>query len=120
MKFKNIPKYRGRNLNKLRKKSSYDIFQETYKPEAVKNKFALIQYPWHMIFTPEDQGYELFDLENDFVEKNDVYSEKAYLDEISDIKKNLEEFSRNILRSKEEVKIGKDVEEMLKALGYIK
>ena len=120
MKFKNIPDYMGRNLNKLRKKSRYDIFQETYKPEAVKEKFALIQYPWHLIFTPEDQGYELYNLENDFDEKTDIYSEVVSSGKISNIQEKLEEFSRNILRSKEEVKIGKDVEEMLKALGYIK
>jgi arylsulfatase A-like enzyme len=120
MKFKNIPDYLGRNLNKLKKKSRYAIFEETYKPEAVKEKFALLQYPWHLIFTPEDQGYELYDLENDFDEKTDIYSEVVSSGKISDIKKKLDEFSRNILRSKEEVKIGKDVEEMLKALGYIK
>ncbi len=120
MKFKNIPNYFGRNLNELRNSSRNSIYEATYKPEAVKEKFALVQYPWHLIFTPEDQGYELYDLENDFEEQNDVYSEKAHLDEVSEIQEKLENFSRNILRNKEEVKIGKDVEEMLKALGYIK
>ena len=120
MKFKNIPDYKGRNLNKLRKKSRYTLFEETYTPEAVREKFALLQYPWHLIFTPEDQDYELYDLENDFEEKTNIYSEVVSSGKISDIKKKLDEFSRNILRSKEEVKIGKDVEEMLKALGYIK
>ena len=120
MKFKNIPDYRGRNLNKLKKKSRYSIFEETYKPEAVKEKFAIIEYPWHLIFTPEDQQYELYDLHNDFDEKTNIYTEKAQYSEIFELKKKLDEFSRNILRSKEEIKIGKDVEEMLKALGYIK
>ncbi len=120
MKFKNIPDYMGRNLNKLRKKSRYSIFEETYKPEAVKEKFAIIDYPWHLIFTPEDQLYELYDLQNDFGEKIDIYTEQAQQKIITELKKKLDEFSRNILRSKEEVKIGKDVEEMLKALGYIK
>jgi len=120
MKFKNIPDYHGRNLNKFKKKSQYIIFQETYKPEAVKEKFAIIQYPWHLIFTPEDQGYELYDLENDIDEKTDIYSEVVSSGKISALKKKIDEFSRNILQSKEEVKIGKDVEEMLKALGYIK
>lgn len=120
MKFKNIPDYQGRNLNKLKKKSRYSIFEETYKPEAVKEKFAIIEYPWHLIFTPEDQQYELYDLQNDFDEKTNIYTEKAQYSEIFELKKKLDEFSRNILRSKEEIKIGKDVEEMLKALGYIK
>ena len=120
MKFRNTPNYLGRNLNKLKKRSRYTIFQETYKPEAVKEKFALLEYPWHLIFTPEDQSYELYDLENDFYEKSDIYSQVVSSGNISDLKKKLDEFSRNILRSKEEVKIGKDVEEMLKALGYIK
>ncbi|MFC2160864.1 sulfatase [Acidobacteriota bacterium] len=119
MKFKNIPDYMGRNLNKLRNKSRYFLLQETYKPEAGKEKFALMKYPWHLIFTPEDQAYELYDLENDFDENTDIYSEDSS-EKISDLKVKLDEFSRKILRSKEEVKIGKDVEEMLKALGYIK
>ncbi len=120
MKFKNIPDYWGRNLNKLKKKDRYSIFGETYKPEAVKEKFSIIEYPWHLIFTPEDRQYELYDLKNDFEEKSNIYQEQAQYSIITELKKKLDEFSRNILRSKEEIKIGKDVEEMLKALGYIK
>ncbi len=120
VKFRNTPDYLGRNLNKLKRESQDVIFQETYKPEAMKDKFALLQYPWHLIFTPGDQNYELYDLENDFDEKINVYSEEEQSAKMSNLENKLNEFSRNILQNKEEVKIGKDVEEMLKALGYIK
>lgn len=120
MKFKYIPDYLGRNLNKLKKRSRYSIFEATYKPEAVKEKFAIVEYPWHLIFIPEDQQYKLYDLKNDFGEKTDIYTEQAQHSKISELKKKLDKFSRNILRSKEEVKIDDDVVEMLKSLGYIK
>ena len=120
MRFKNTPVYKGKNLKKKNKNSTPSLYGETYKPEAVKEKFSLLQYPWHLILTPEDQHYLLYNLKNDFDEKNDVFAENAQRSDITSIKRKLEEFSRNILRSKEEVKIGKDVEEMLKALGYIK
>jgi arylsulfatase A-like enzyme len=119
MNFKNTPEFEGRSLFKQKKRTP-PIFEETYKPEAVKDKFAILQYPWHLIITPEDQQYKLYDLENDYDEKENVYPKESHLKEISELKRKLDKFARNVLSGKEEIKIEKDVEEMLKALGYIK
>jgi arylsulfatase A-like enzyme len=120
MNFKNTPSYQGRNLLQLKKKDSFAIFEETYKPEAARERFAILQYPWHLIIVPEIQKYELYNLADDPEEQNNIFQDRGQLKEVIDLKKRLDEFARDILNSKEEVKIDKETEEMLKALGYIK
>lgn len=120
MNFKNTPSYEGRNLLQLKKKDSFAIFEETYKPEAVRERFAILQYPWHLIFVPEIQEYELYNLEDDPEEQSNIFQDRGKLKEVIDLKKRLDEFARDVLNSKEEVKIDNETEEMLKALGYIK
>ena len=120
MNFKNTPSYEGRNLYKQKKKDSFAIFEETFKPEAVRERFAILQYPWHLIIVPEIQEYELYHLGEDPEEQNNIFQDRGQLKEVIDLKKRLDEFARDILNSKEEVKIDKETEEMLKALGYIK
>jgi len=118
--FKNTPSYEGRNLFQLKKKGSFAIFEETFKPEAVRERFAILQYPWHLIIVPEIQKYELYNLADDPEEQNNIFQDRGQLKEVIDLKKRLDEFARDVLNSKEEVKIDKETEEMLKALGYIK
>jgi arylsulfatase A-like enzyme len=120
MNFRNTPSYEGRNLLQLRKKDSFAIFEETYKPEAVRERFAILQYPWHLIFVPEIQKYELYNLEDDPEEQSNIFQDRGKLKEVIDLKKRLDEFARDVMNSKEEVKIDNETEEMLKALGYIK
>jgi arylsulfatase A-like enzyme len=120
MHFKNIPSYEGRNLLKLKSEQSYPIFQETYKPEAARERFALLQYPWHLIIIPEIQRYELYNLEEDPGEQQNIFQDKGHLKDVADMKKKLDDFARFVLKNKEEVQIDKETEEMLKALGYIK
>ena len=120
MNFKNTPSYEGRNLYKQKKKDSFAIFEETFKPEAVRERFAILQYPWHLIIVPEIQEYELYHLGEDPEEQNNIFQDRGQLKEVIDLKKRLDEFARDVLNSKEEVKIDKETEEMLKALGYIK
>lgn len=120
MNFKNIPAYQGRNLLRLKKRAPHTILEETYRPEAVKEKFAILQHPWHLITTPEDRKYELYNLDKDLNEKEDIFAKNAQLREVSDLKRKLDEFAREVLNSKVEIKIDKQTEEMLKSLGYIK
>ena len=89
-------------------------------PEAVRDRFALHQFPWHLIFTPEEKSYELFDLKADPDEKENIYSEETLSQELAKIKKKLDSFTREALKEKEEIRIDKKTEEMLRALGYIK
>jgi len=120
MKFRNTPSYQGRNLLKLKRTENHSIFGETYKPEAVRERFAILQYPWHLIIVPELQEYELYHMGEDPEERNNVFTDRYPLKEVQDLKERLDQFARDVLNSKEEVNIDKDTEEMLKALGYIK
>jgi membrane-anchored protein YejM (alkaline phosphatase superfamily) len=118
--FKKTPSYEGRDLLSLNPSGGYAIFEETYKPEAVRERFAILRYPWHMIFIPEMQTYELYDLREDPGEQNNIYKGDNHPKEVTDLKRRLDQFARDILTGKEEVKIDRETEEMLKSLGYIK
>lgn len=120
MDFKRLPHLRGRSILGLHEKKNDSIFQETYKPQAIRNKFAVLQYPFHLIFTPDSDQYELYDLENDPWERNNLYEEKRKTDQILNMKTILDEKVRRIIRDKIEIQIDKDTERMLKSLGYIK
>lgn len=120
MNFRNTPYYQGRDLSAIKKRHRQAIFQETYKPEAVRDRFAVHQYPWHLIFIPEILSYELYNLEDDPGEYDNIFQNSAQIIEVANVKKRLDDFARAVLSSKEEVKIDSETEEMLKALGYIK
>ena len=117
---KKMPAYQGRNLGRLKKDEKLTIYEETYKPEAIQNRFSILHSPWHLIFTPEEGRYELFDLRNDPQEQKNVYLEKGSLSEVKHYKQKLDNFARDILRTKEEIKIDQNTKEMLRALGYIR
>jgi len=104
----------------LNKKQGSFIFQETYKPQAIRDKFAVLNYPLHLIYTPDSGKYELYDLANDPWERNNIYEERRKLDKIVNMERILEERVRQIIKDKIEIQIDKDTEEMLKTLGYIK
>jgi arylsulfatase A-like enzyme len=122
MGFKNLRSFQGRNLFTLKEGEEITILEETYKPEAVRERLALIRYPWHLIFTPEIAQYELFDLREDPDEKTNIYQESNLLPEVQNLKQELDSRSRKILKDKQEAKITIDQKskEMLKALGYIR
>lgn len=111
--------YLGRNLAGQPPGGRPEIFEETYKPEAVRDKFALRSYPWHLIFTPEKQQVEIFDLRKDPNEFDDFPESAALPPEVAELKKKLEAKTRDILRTKIEVKMDKKDEEMLRSLGYV-
>jgi arylsulfatase A-like enzyme len=121
MGFKNSKRFQGKNLLEVRDGSERKIFQEAHEPLAVKNRFALLEYPWHLILTPKDQKYELYDLENDPYEKADIFSEHVQSTLITEMKRELDSLARQVLEKKKTT-IGIDEEstEMLKTLGYIK
>ena len=121
MNFKNYPDFEGRNLLQVDKmEERHLIFEETYQPEAIKNKFAVLQYPWHLIVTPEDRQYEFFNLVKDPEEKENIYGKAGMESELMKLKKRLDAFARDVLKGKEDIKIDDKTREMLRALGYIK
>jgi len=120
MGFKRPSSYRGRNLTVLNKKENIAIFEETYAPEAKKDRFAILHLPWHLIFTPDEGRYELFNLKKDAQEKKNIFKKNNLSPSLKRLKRQLDSYVRQILKSKKEVKIDKRTEEMLRALGYIK
>ena len=119
MGWKNKPYHRGKDLFKT-KKALKSILEETYAPEAIHDRFGMLQYPWHMIYTPETQKVELYNLISDPDEKNDVFDTHKNSEDLKKLQEKLRQNAADILVSKQEVKIDKESLEMLKSLGYIK
>lgn len=117
---KQLSHFQGRNLLQLQEKKDFVILQETYTPEAVKDRFALVRFPWHLIFTPEEKRYELFDLKTDHDERENIFQDDSLAEEVLKLKTELDSFAREALKEKVEIKIDSKTEEMLRALGYIK
>ena len=112
--------FQGRDLFGLKKLEKPLIFEETYRPESIRDRFGVLSFPWHLIFTPEDKKYELFNLEKDPQEMADLCREKGVPPELLPLKQKLEAYAREALSGKEEVKIDEKTQEMLRALGYIR
>jgi arylsulfatase A-like enzyme len=120
MGFKIPAYYQGRNLRKLPKGEPLEIFEETYKPEAGRDKFGILAFPWHLIFTPEKQLDEIYNLMKDPEECDNLVLKDSLPPEAISLKQKLEAKTREILKSKEAVKLDKKDEDMLRSLGYIK
>ncbi|MBS3818908.1 hypothetical protein KGY73_05335, partial [bacterium] len=118
----NQPSYfQGKNLLNVKSGKNSIIYEETYKPEAVNYKFAVLKHPWHLILTPQDGSYELFNLNKDPYEQNNLFTSiKDLPAPVKKLKKKLDTFTRDILSSKKEFKIDDETKKMLKSLGYIK
>lgn len=120
MRWEKMPQQMGRSLWPLKKQETRPLYFETYRPESVRDRFAIWQRPWHLIITPEDRRLEVFNFEQDPLEKNDLSSEVGTNGEVQQLKKWLEEFARTALKEKEEIAIDRKTEEMLRSLGYIR
>jgi membrane-anchored protein YejM (alkaline phosphatase superfamily) len=120
MGFKARPSFQGRNILIDGGEEGRDIFQETHKPEAYKNRFALLRFPWQLILIPGDQTHELYNLEEDPEQRIDLSAGREGSDILEPMLSLLEEFARDSLKNKAVIKIDKDTEEMLRTLGYIK
>jgi len=118
--FKRLSSFQGRNLFSIKDGEEKTILEETYKPEAGRNKFALLKFPWHLIITPEKREYELFDLRKDPEEKENIYKKNSLSQEVISLKQKLDSLALEILKGKQEFKIDNKTAEMLKALGYVK
>jgi len=120
MGFKKLSSFQGRNLFSIKDGEEKTILEETYKPEAGRNKFALLKFPWHLIITPEKREYELFDLRKDPEEKENIYKKNSLSQEVISLKQKLDSLALEILKGKQEFKIDNKTAEMLRALGYVK
>lgn len=113
--------YRGKNIFKtVKSKDSSFVFLETYRPEAVEERFGGLFYPWHLIFTPARQKVELYHLQEDPEERNNLDLAKINAPEVKFLVQKVTETALKILNEKEEVILDPQALEMLKSLGYIK
>lgn len=121
MRFRPPDFYQGRDLLRLKKNEGLTVFEETFRPEAVKDKFAVLEPPWHLILTPGDNRYELFDLVRDPGEQHDIFGLSSLPAAAAVLKRKLDGFARDVLDHREAIApVTGRTEEMLKSLGYIK
>lgn len=115
-----LPQQQGNNLLKAKNRKITPIFMETYRPESVRDRFALLELPWHLILTPEENRLEIFNLKDDPEEKNNLAGSIENNEKVQFLKARLEELARMALKEKIEIALDKKTEEMLRSLGYIR
>lgn len=112
--------YRGRNLLDSGRPDQKRIVQATYAPQADRTKFAFLEQPWHLIYTPEDSLYELYDLDQDPEQGHNLYRPSNLPGPVRAMLDDLNAAARAALANRTEVQVDDKTTEMLKALGYIK
>jgi len=112
----------GRNLMKGQKSAATpaELFFETYEPEADLNRFGILSFPDHLIFTLKTNTYELFDISQDPMEKINLYPDRENDPKVNELRQKLNDYTRNALANRSVQKKDEKTVEMLKALGYIK
>lgn len=111
--------FRGRDLLKLAPGTETAVFQETYRPEAVQDRFGILERSKHLVFCPDTDRYEYFDHGKDPDEKSVVTLEDGLPTEALALKERLDAFVRDVLKNKKDVAVDGKAEEMLKSLGYV-
>ena len=111
----------GRNLmtGKKTEETPTELFFETYEPEADLNRFGILSFPYHLIFTLKTNTYELYDISGDPTEKVDLYPKQESSPRIIRLRQELNEYTRIALSNRSVQKKDEKTIEMLKALGYI-
>ena len=117
---KPFPHFLGRNLLRLKKDERPIIFEETYRPEAYEDRFGLLSPPWHLILTPRKDKWEIYNLERDPWEEENILDGLGWPRELAPLRQKLEDFARGILAGKQDVQVDDRAKEMLRALGYIR
>ncbi len=119
MGFKSPASFKGRNLLDLPPGEETAVFEETYRPEAVQDRFAILEGSRHLIFCLDTGRYEYFDLSRDPEERSAVTLEDGLPAEALGLKDRLDALVRDIVKNKEDFRIDGRTEEMLKSLGYL-
>jgi hypothetical protein len=73
-----------------------------------------------VIFTPENNKYEVYNLTSDPEEYDNLYLKGSFPSNVLSLKQKLDAKTLEILKNKETFKPDKKDEEMLRSLGYIK
>jgi arylsulfatase A-like enzyme len=112
----------GRNLMKGKKEEDTptELFFETYEPEADFNRFAILSFPDHLIFTLKTNAYELYNISKDPTEKTNLFPDRENDPKITLLREKLNDYARRALSNRSVQEKDEKTVEMLKALGYIK
>lgn len=112
----------GRNLMKGKKEEDTptELFFETYEPEADFNRFAILSFPDHLIFTLKTNAYELYDISKDPSQKTNLYPDMENDPRVTQLREKLNDYARRALSNRSVQEKDEKTVEMLKALGYIK
>ncbi len=110
----------GRDLLRTRDDPAAEVRQYTFRPEAVQDRFAIRTPRWHMIFTPDGGGYDLYDVVADPAERVNAFGRPGLPPEVEDLRKAVVDFTRDVLKTKVDVAVDEKAEEMLKSLGYLR
>ncbi len=111
--------FRGRDILGASAGTEPAVFQETYRPEAVQDRFGILDGSKHLVFCPETGRYEYFDHKKDPGEKSAVTLEDGLPAAGLALKERLDAFVRDVLKNKKDVVLDGRAEEMLKSLGYV-
>ncbi len=121
MKWKSPKWMEGRNLlNQKELEKKREIYTETYSPESYYNRFSIINYPWHLIFTPRKKQYELFNIKDDPDEKTNIYQFNKDKKEIIELKDKLNKYVKSALKTRAFFTKDEETLKMLKSLGYLR
>lgn len=120
MGWKKPPFYEGFELQNRNAKRHPVLFGETFRPESTRNRFSGLRSPWHLIYTPARNRYELYNVLHDPAEQTDLYAQKKEDPLIRDLQNSVMSRALEILSQKKDVELDPRSLEMLKSLGYIK
>jgi arylsulfatase A-like enzyme len=120
MDWKKMSFHKGSDLLKRGKERTPIIYGETYRPESTRDRFSGLQYPWHLIFTPSRDRFELYNVRDDPAEQTDVFAQERDNSDIVKFRKIVKKHALEILSTKKDIELDPRSLEMLKSLGYIK
>jgi arylsulfatase A-like enzyme len=120
MGWEKLPFHEGFDLQHIQGERSPVIFGETFRPESTRDRFSGLHYPWHLIFTPGRDRFELYNVLDDPDEQTNLYAQKKENPSITDLQKIVKSHALKILSQKKEIELDPRSLEMLKSLGYIK
>jgi hypothetical protein len=96
------------------------LFEETYTPEAVQDRFGGRRDPWHLIFVPDERAFQLYHLGKDRWERQNVYPMFQEEPQVRELAAEVVRRAQAIKQSKGVVTLDQESREMLKSLGYIR
>jgi arylsulfatase A-like enzyme len=112
--------YTGRPLPLTDRDKDRLLFEETYTPEAGQDRFGGHRDPWHLIFIPDENSFQLYHIGYDRWERQNSYSMFQEDPKVRELARQVVRQAQEIRNSKGEVTLDQASREMLKSLGYIR